>query len=239
MGPCPPRRSLASLLAYGLTCALLSGAVRASPGPTVIAPVHSIPAPRDRRYPGQIHLAVDASDVLRRVEHVRHFDAIAISAGNLTLLNLVLRGAVFEHAVMLAPVTSLRSLYRCPAGVNRVQQISRSYRFTPASGCPGDAEQDQAFQRGTTGYDPAAINVFSPEQMRVLRATRWMSVYEDGDPKVPPQENILTWKRNLQRHGIQIVTRIVVDAHTHTGPGLLPECMGGLLAFLRDDPGRK
>ncbi|HWG76235.1 MAG TPA: hypothetical protein VN660_05510 [Steroidobacteraceae bacterium] len=64
------RRSLASLLAYGLTCALLSGAVRASPGPTVIAPVHSIPAPRDRRYPGQIHLAVDASDVLRRVEHV-------------------------------------------------------------------------------------------------------------------------------------------------------------------------
>lgn len=178
-------------------------------------------------------------DRLRRVEHVRHFDAIAISAGNLTLLNLILRGTVFEHVVMLAPVTSLRSLYRCPAGVNRVQQISLSYRFTPASGCPGEAKRDEAFRRNATGYDPAAIDAFSPEQTRVLHATRWMTVYEDGDPKVPPQENILVWKRKLERQNINIVTRVVAGANTHTGPGLLPECRAGLFAFLSENSNPK
>ena len=176
-------------------------------------------------------------DRLRRVERVQHFHAIAISAGNLTLLNLLLRGTVFEHVVMLAPVTSLKSLYRCPAGVNRVRQISQSYGFTPAGGCPGEAEHDQSFRHGTSGYDPAALDAFSPEQTRVLRATRWMTVYEDGDPKVPPQENILAWKRAMERQGITIFTRVVAGARTHTGPGLFPECMTGLFAFLRDNPG--
>jgi hypothetical protein len=178
-------------------------------------------------------------DRLHRVDHVRHFDAIAISAGNLTLLNLILRGTVFEHVVMLAPVTSLRSLYRCPAGVNRVRQISLSYRFTAASGCPGDPKHDEAFRREAAGYDPTAIDAFSPEQTRVLHATRWMAVYEDGDPKVPPQENILVWKRKLEHYNINVVTRVVAGANTHTGPGLLPECRAGLFTFLRDNPGPK
>jgi predicted metalloprotease with PDZ domain len=46
------------------------GAAQSSPGPQASAPVHPIPAPRDRPYPGTIQLTVDASDVGRRIEHV-------------------------------------------------------------------------------------------------------------------------------------------------------------------------
>ena len=44
---------------------------QSSPGPSVIAPITPIKPPVDRPYPGQIHLAVDASDVSRNVIHVR------------------------------------------------------------------------------------------------------------------------------------------------------------------------
>jgi hypothetical protein len=69
----------------------------------------------------------------------------------------------------------------------------------------------------------------------LLRAMHWMAVYEDGDPKVPPQENILAWKRELERQGIPVLTRVVVNARSHTGPRLLPECMTGLLRFLTNN----
>jgi predicted metalloprotease with PDZ domain len=69
----PPNRTLARALAStivaALSCAWMSTAA-ASPGPGVTAPVNALPSPRDTPYPGQIHLAVDATDVLRRVEHV-------------------------------------------------------------------------------------------------------------------------------------------------------------------------
>jgi predicted metalloprotease with PDZ domain len=42
----------------------------ASPGPAVVAPITPIPAPKDRAYPGEIHLAVDATDLERRIMHV-------------------------------------------------------------------------------------------------------------------------------------------------------------------------
>jgi predicted metalloprotease with PDZ domain len=42
----------------------------ASPGPAVTAPTTPIPAPRDRAYAGEIHLAVDATDLERRIVHV-------------------------------------------------------------------------------------------------------------------------------------------------------------------------
>ncbi len=45
-------------------------AALASPGPSGIAPITPIEAPRDRPYPGEIDLSVDATDVLRRVYHV-------------------------------------------------------------------------------------------------------------------------------------------------------------------------
>jgi hypothetical protein len=172
-------------------------------------------------------------DHLRQVEHVRHFDALAISAGNLTLLNLLLHGKAFEHAVMLAPVTSLGSLYRCPAGVNRVQQISQAYRFTPSSGCPGDPEHDEAFRRASSGNDPAMSGAFTPEQVRRLRATRWIAVYEERDPKVPPQENILQWQKRLSGEGIEMKTHVIRGAATHTGPELISESQSELLVFLK------
>ncbi len=45
-------------------------ALHASPGPSVVAPSRPIPAPKDKPYPGEIRLAVDAVDVDRRLVHV-------------------------------------------------------------------------------------------------------------------------------------------------------------------------
>jgi len=42
-----------------------------SPGPSAIASIVPIAEPRDRAYPGEIHLDVDATDVARRIIHVR------------------------------------------------------------------------------------------------------------------------------------------------------------------------
>ena len=43
----------------------------ASSGPAVVAPIVPIEAPKDRPYPGEIQLSVDASDIARRIVHVR------------------------------------------------------------------------------------------------------------------------------------------------------------------------
>ena len=54
-------------------CTALAGLALAqnSPGPSIIAPITPITPPVDRAYPGEIHLSVDASDVSRRLVHVR------------------------------------------------------------------------------------------------------------------------------------------------------------------------
>jgi predicted metalloprotease with PDZ domain len=49
---------------------LASSQAFASPGPAVIAPSTPIPAPKDRPYAGEIHLAVEATDLERRIVHV-------------------------------------------------------------------------------------------------------------------------------------------------------------------------
>lgn len=54
-----------------LATALVWGGSAAYSGPTETAPAAPIPAPRNRAYPGEIRLEVDASDVERRVVHVR------------------------------------------------------------------------------------------------------------------------------------------------------------------------
>jgi predicted metalloprotease with PDZ domain len=41
-----------------------------SPGPSVSSPIAAIAVPKDRAYPGEIQLAVDATDVERRIVHV-------------------------------------------------------------------------------------------------------------------------------------------------------------------------
>ncbi len=94
-------------------------------------------------------------DHLRKTQGVEVFHAAAISAGNATLLNLLLDGkAAFRSAVLIAPVVSLESLYRCPAGVDRVSGIAIAFDFQPAHGCPGDPEGDEAFKKATAPHDP-------------------------------------------------------------------------------------
>ncbi len=45
-------------------------AAAASPGPGAITPAAPVAAPRDRAYPGEIRLAVDATDIEQRIVHV-------------------------------------------------------------------------------------------------------------------------------------------------------------------------
>ncbi len=173
---------------------------------------------------------------LRRVEHAARFDAIAISAGNLTLLNLMLGGVSFDHVVMLAPVTSLESLYRCPAGVDRVGQISRAFGFAPASGCPGNPEKDPGFRRTTADLDPGRAGPLTRRRLRVLRKARWMAFYEEYDPKVPPPENILLWKATLDGIRAKFTARPLKGGREHTSPALFVQVASELLSFLHTAP---
>jgi predicted metalloprotease with PDZ domain len=54
-----------------LVVSLCVGQVSASPGPAAVAAIVPIEAPKDRPYPGEIRLDVDASDNARRIVHVR------------------------------------------------------------------------------------------------------------------------------------------------------------------------
>jgi predicted metalloprotease with PDZ domain len=59
------------VMATPICCAMFSfGAQAVVPGPSSIAPAVPIAAPRDRAYPGEISLAVDASDLDRRIVRV-------------------------------------------------------------------------------------------------------------------------------------------------------------------------
>jgi predicted metalloprotease with PDZ domain len=59
------------VMATTICCAMFSfGAQAVGPGPSSIAPAVPIAAPRDRAYPGEISLAVDASDLDRRIVRV-------------------------------------------------------------------------------------------------------------------------------------------------------------------------
>ncbi|MCC6366721.1 MAG: hypothetical protein IT165_24645 [Bryobacterales bacterium] len=118
----------------------------------------------------------------------RRIHAIAVSAGNVTLLNLALdRKVVFHSAVLMAPVISLESMYTCPAGVDRVAGLARAFSFKPSHGCPGDPK-DPAFVKATARFDP--LRRARTGGVDALSGTRWMAVYEESDAKVPPGENI-------------------------------------------------
>lgn len=60
--------SIAICTASQLAAAAATAAAPA--GPVTIAPITQIPAPKDHAYPGEIQLAVDASDTARRIVHV-------------------------------------------------------------------------------------------------------------------------------------------------------------------------
>ena len=84
--------TLACPLAILLAVLLAGPAAAASPGPAITAPIQPIETPLDRPYPGMIQLAVDASDVLRRVEHV-HETLTGVSADTVLLYPQWLPGA--------------------------------------------------------------------------------------------------------------------------------------------------
>jgi len=58
-------------MASAIFCTVCAfGSANASPGPSSIAPAAHIVAPQDRAYPGEIRLAVNATDLERRIVHV-------------------------------------------------------------------------------------------------------------------------------------------------------------------------
>src|SRR5580698_5203840 len=80
-------------MSLGIYCAAVScAAANASPGPSSIAPETAITAPKDRPYPGEIRLKVDASDLGRRIVRV-HETLSGISADTVLLYPEWLPGA--------------------------------------------------------------------------------------------------------------------------------------------------
>lgn len=67
---CNPAVRLPTIAIAILGTSFASASYAAPPGPGQAAPVVPVVTPRDRAYPGEIRLEVDASDVQRRVVHV-------------------------------------------------------------------------------------------------------------------------------------------------------------------------
>ena len=174
---------------------------------------------------------------LRRTRQVEVFHAIAVSAGNATLLNLLLDGkAAFRSAVLIAPLISLESAYRCPAGIDRVSGMAVAFDFRPAHGCPGEPETDDDFRRATAAHDPLRrLRRLSATALATLvSTTRWMALYDRGDPKLPPQENLLPFAQLLEGAGVAIRLRSQKQ-DTHMPEDLLLAERGPIAAFLRGE----
>jgi hypothetical protein len=170
---------------------------------------------------------------LRANRGVTAFDAIALSAGNLTLLNLALSGeANFGHAVLTAPVISLVSLYRCPGGFERVNGISAAFGFTPARACPGDPEHDPEFLRRTAASDPLRVIDGKRSLLTRLAGTRWLSCYEEKDPKVPPPENILALQDRFREAKIPLRTWALPNTASHGSREMFEGCVPEILDLL-------
>ena len=147
----------------------------------------------------------------------RKLHALAVSAGNLVLMNLLLGGKMrFASAVMLAPCLSIASEYRCPGGIDRIKTISEAFGFTPTSGCPGDPKSDAAFLSATENDDPMRrLQKCSDVEVRsVFNQTRLLAIYESDDPRVPPAENIVPFSRRLLKASVPLdVIRMEADTH--------------------------
>lgn len=177
-----------------------------------------------------IHLA----DWLTNNYRPRNFHALAVSAGNLVLTNLLLnRRMHFASAVMLAPCLSIASEYRCPGNNSRVKTIAEAFHFTPASQCPGDPEHDVAFLSATADADPMRrLQSLSDAQLRsVYGGSRLLAIYESGDPRVPPSENILPFSQRLQQADVPLDV-ITMEANTHGSQELFEQYTPRILSFL-------
>jgi predicted metalloprotease with PDZ domain len=86
--------NLSMLVSAVCAAALAAGQAFASPGPAVTTPSTPIPPPKDRAYAGEIRLAVDATDLERRIVHV-HEILDGVSADTILLYPKWLPG---DHA---------------------------------------------------------------------------------------------------------------------------------------------
>jgi hypothetical protein len=161
--------------------------------------------------------AVAFADWINANHRPSRIHALAVSAGNLVVMNLLLGGQMrFASVVMLAPCLSIASEYRCPGGMDRVKTIAEAFRFTPASGCPGDAQNDTAFLSATEGVDPMRrLEKCSDAEIRaIFGKTGLLAIYESHDPRVPPAENIVPFSHRLRKAGVRLqVTRMEADTH--------------------------
>ncbi len=178
---------------------------------------------------------LDLMDYLAANHAVNKFHAVAVSAGNATLLNLILeRRADFESVVLVVPVLSLESMYRCPAGVNRVAGVSTAFAFQPAGQCPGNPDTDMAFRRATEAWDPLRrLRAMGVEQRRkALAGVRWATLYHEDDPKVIPAENILALAEMFEEAGSPLL-KIVSPLETHSPGPLFSEHAERVVEFFK------
>jgi pimeloyl-ACP methyl ester carboxylesterase len=178
------------------------------------------------------HAVLALIDHLRRRYAVQHFSALTVSAGGITLLNLLLnRTAAFHTVVLFAPVISLESMYRCPAGINRVTPIGEAFHFQPLQGCPGAPDTDAEFRRATGRFDPM-------RRLEKELAGNWMGVkipwfvlYHQHDPKVPPPENAARFVSLMRRAGARV--RVAApEGNTHNSADLMRNNAGAVVEFL-------
>jgi len=175
-------------------------------------------------------------DWLRDRYAFRTVHAVAVSAGNLILTNLLLSGRVtFDSAVMLAPCVSLASEYRCPGGINRVRTLSEAYGFVRTT-CPGDPVHDREFLDRTAHYDPLrrVLAMNDSDVRAAFGKTRWMAAYESQDPRVPPEENVKAFAARLERAGI-VVQVNEMQANTHGSQELFVRYIPEIVRFIQKD----
>lgn len=173
-------------------------------------------------------------DWLRKEHAFSRVHAVAVSAGNLVLVNLERFGyAKFETAVMLAPCLSLASEYKCPGGVNRVKTIAEAYEFHAAA-CPGDPEHDLAFQQATAHDDPLRVidHLDATHIRSAFASTRWLAIYETRDPRVPPAENLLPFAAKLNQAGVPVRV-LAMEADTHGSQDLFLRYVPEVLSFIQ------
>jgi pimeloyl-ACP methyl ester carboxylesterase len=171
-------------------------------------------------------------DHLRRRYAVQRFSALSVSAGGLTLLNLLLnRTAVFDAAVLFAPALSLESMYRCPSGINRVTPIAEAFHFHPLHGCPGASDVDAEFRNATRDFDP--MRRIEKELGGSWTGVKipWFVLYHQHDPKVPPPENAARFV-SLMRKAHARVREAAPEGNTHNSDDLMRDHSDAVVEFL-------
>jgi predicted metalloprotease with PDZ domain len=154
---------VATILICGAACFV--GAAAASPGPTAAAPAGPIAAPKDRPYPGDIRLLVDATDIERRV--IRVHETVNGVGGHLVLLYP--KWLPGEHAPK-GPIDRLAGLTITASGVRVAWtrdpvDMHAFHVDVPA----GVTTIDVDFQY----LSPTSANVGPPQMSRDLLSLEW------------------------------------------------------------------